>query len=77
LGKNKNQKRNTKMEITLKKVKAQHLPLIQELAKILEVEIEEKSEMEYDTDFVKEILEAKEDVKSGKGVKIDIEDLWK
>lgn len=58
------------MELTLKKVKAQHLPLIQELAKILEVEIEEKAEMEYDADFVKEILEAKEDVKSGKGVKL-------
>jgi hypothetical protein len=65
------------MELTLKKVKAQHLPLIQELAKILEVEIEEKAEMEYDADFVKEILEAKEDVKSGKGVKIDVENLWK
>jgi hypothetical protein len=65
------------VELTLKKVKAQHLPLIQELAKILEVEIEEKAEMEYDTDFVKEILEAKEDVKSGKGVKIDVENLWK
>lgn len=65
------------MELTLKKVKAQHLPFIQELAKILEVEIEEKAEMEYDADFVKEILEAKEDVKSGKGVKIDIENLWK
>lgn len=33
--------------------------------------------MEYVTDFVKEILEAKEDVKSGKGVKIDFENLWK
>lgn len=65
------------MELTLKKVKAQHLPLIQELAKILEIEIEEKAEMEYDADFVKEILEAKEDVKSGKGVKIDVENLWK
>lgn len=65
------------MELTLKKVKAQHLPLIQELAKILEVEIEEKAEMEYDADFVKEILEAKEDVKSGKGVKIDVKNLWK
>ncbi|MCL6257604.1 hypothetical protein M3O96_00790 [Aquiflexum sp. TKW24L] len=65
------------MELVLKKVKAQHLPLIQELAKILEVEIEEKAEMEYDSDFVKEVLDAKEDINSGKGVKVDIENLWK
>ena len=31
----------------------------------------------YNPDFVKEILQAKEDVKNGKGVKIPIEDLWK
>ena len=31
----------------------------------------------YNPEFVKEILQAKEDVKNGKGVKIAIEDLWK
>ena len=31
----------------------------------------------YTPEFVKEILQAKEDVKNGKGVKIAIEDLWK
>lgn len=31
----------------------------------------------YNPNFVKEILQAKEDIKNGKGVKIAIEDLWK
>ena len=31
----------------------------------------------YNPKFVKEILKAREDIKNGKGVKIEIEDLWK
>lgn len=38
-------------------------------------DIEEKSP--YDPEFVKKILQGKEDIKNGKGVKIAIEDLWK
>ncbi len=31
----------------------------------------------YNTEFVKKILQSKEDSKQGKGVKIAVEDLWK
>ncbi|KQR70534.1 DUF2683 family protein [Pedobacter sp. Leaf176] len=31
----------------------------------------------YNPEFVKDILQAREDVKNGKGVKIAVEDLWK
>ena len=30
----------------------------------------------YDTGFVEKILQGREDIKNGKGVKIDTEDLW-
>ena len=36
-----------------------------------------KEESAYDPEFVKKILQGREDVKNGKGVKIKIEDLWK
>ena len=46
------------------------------MAKALKVDFEtEKSP--YDPEFVKKILQGREDVKNGKGVKIAIEDLWK
>ena len=35
------------------------------------------SESPYDPEFVKKILDGREDVKNGKGVKIALEDLWK
>ena len=31
----------------------------------------------YDPEFVEKILQGREDIKNGKGVKIAIEDLWK
>jgi len=31
----------------------------------------------YNPEFVKDILQAREDIKNGKGVKIAVEDLWK
>jgi sialic acid synthase SpsE len=36
-----------------------------------------ESEESYDPEFVKEILQAKEDIKNGKGIVIRTEDLWK
>lgn len=44
-------------------------------AKALNVEFEMGKP--YDPSFVKKILESRDDVKNGKGVKIAIEDLWK
>lgn len=44
--------------------------------KALKVDFEtEKSP--YDPEFVKKILQGREDVKNGKGIKITVEDLWK
>ena len=41
------------------------------------VPIEEVEESPYDPEFVKKILQAREESMQGKGVKIAIEDLWK
>ncbi|MEO7215757.1 DUF2683 family protein [Mucilaginibacter sp.] len=35
------------------------------------------SESPYDPEFVEKILQGREDIKNGKGVKIDTKDLWK
>lgn len=61
----------------MKKVQKKHLPLINELAKMLEVEIETKENASYDPEFVSQILQAEKDIRDGEGVKIATEDLWK
>lgn len=65
------------MEIVLKKVKKKDFAVIKSLAKALGFEIEQKEENPYNPEFVKEILEAQQSIKDGKGVKIKLEDLWK
>ena len=65
------------MELILKNVQKEHLPLINELAKMLKVEVNLNETDKYDKKFVAEILSAEQDLKAGKGVKIKIEDLWK
>lgn len=65
------------MELILKKVQKKHLPLINELAKMLKVEVETVEGSPYDPEFVAQILQAEQDIKEGKGVKIATEDLWK
>uniref|UniRef100_A0A0N8DSQ4 Uncharacterized protein n=1 Tax=Daphnia magna TaxID=35525 RepID=A0A0N8DSQ4_9CRUS len=65
------------MELALKNVKKRDLPLFKTLAKSLGFEIEIKEEKPYNPEFVKEILEAEQSIKDGKGVKIKLEDLWK
>jgi hypothetical protein len=65
------------MELILKNVKKKDFPLLKELAKSLGFEIVEKIEKPYNPEFVKEILEAEQSIKDGKGVKIKLEDLWK
>ena len=65
------------MELILKNVQKEHLPLINELAKMLKVEVNLNETDKYDKKFVAEILNAEQDLKDGKGVRIKIEDLWK
>jgi hypothetical protein len=64
------------MELVLKNVKKKDFPLIKSLAKSLGFEIV-KEEKPYNPEFVKEILEAEQSIKDGKGIKINLEDLWK
>ena len=65
------------MDITLKNVKKKDFPVFQSLAKSLGFEIVEENEKPYNQEFVKEILDAEQSIKDGKGVKIKLEDLWK
>ena len=65
------------MDIILKNVKNKDYPVLQSLAKSLGFEIVEKPEKPYNPEFVKEILEADQSIKDGKGVRIKTEDLWK
>ena len=44
--------------------------------KVLKIDFE-KAESPYNPEFVREILQAREDIKDGKGIKIATEDLWK
>lgn len=68
------------MEILLKNVKKKDFPVLKSLAKSLGFEIVEKTEKPYNPEFVKEILEAEQSIKDGKGVKMTMEEidkLWK
>ena len=64
------------MDIILKNVKKKDFPVLKSLAKSLGFEIE-KEDKPYNPEFVKEILEAQQSIRDGKGVKISLEDLWK
>ncbi|MFZ0595729.1 MAG: DUF2683 family protein [Flavobacterium sp.] len=67
------------MDLLLKNVKKKDLPVLKALAKRLDFEIEVQ-EKPYNPEFVKEILEAEQSIKEGKGIKINAEDLknfWK
>ncbi|MDR7208481.1 DUF2683 family protein [Flavobacterium piscis] len=65
------------MDLILKNVKKKDFPVFQSLAKSLGFEIIEENEKPYNPEFVKEILNAEQSIKDGKGVKIKTEDLWK
>ena len=65
------------MDIILKNVKKKDFPVLKSLAKSLRFEIVETKEKPYNPEFVKEILEAEQSIKDGKGVSIKLEDLWK
>ncbi|MBP6128182.1 DUF2683 family protein [Flavobacterium sp.] len=65
------------MDLVLKNVKKKDFPVLKSLAKALGFEIIDKIEKPYNPEFVKEILDAEKSIKDGKGVKINLEDLWK
>jgi hypothetical protein len=65
------------MELILKNVKKKDFPVLKSLAKSLGFEIVQEAEKPYNPEFVKEILEAEQSIKDGKGIKIKLEDLWK
>jgi hypothetical protein len=54
----------------------EQLDAMKTIMKALKVPFEEK-ESPYDPEFVASILQAEQDIKNGKGVKIATEDLWK
>lgn len=53
------------------------LKAIKTVFKAFKIKFEMEEEKEYNPQFVERVLEAKEEVKQGKGVKIDPKDLWK
>ena len=62
------------MELILKNVKKKDFPVLKSLAKSLGFQIEEKDKP-YNPDFVKEILEAEQSIRDGKGVRMTMEEL--
>jgi hypothetical protein len=62
------------MDIILKNVKKKDFPVLKSLAKSLGFEII-KEENPYNPEFVKEILEAEQSIKDGKGIKMTIEEI--
>lgn len=68
------------MDIILKNVKKKDFPVLKSLAKSLGFEITVEEEKPYNKEFVKEILEAEQSIKDGKGIKMTMEELdslWK
>jgi len=62
------------MELILKNVKKKDLPVLKSLAKSLGFEIE-KEDKPYNPQFVKEILDAEQSIKEGKGTRMTMEEL--
>ena len=63
------------MDIILKNVKKKDFPVLKSLAKSLGFEIEEKIEKPYNPEFVKEILEAEQSIREGRGIRMTMEEL--
>lgn len=53
------------------------LKAIKSVFKAFKIRFEVEEEKAYNTNFVERVLSAKEEIKQGKGVKIDAKDLWK
>jgi hypothetical protein len=54
----------------------EQLTALKAIAKVLKVQFETE-EVSYNPDFVKKVLQGRKDIQNGKGVKIDVENLWK
>jgi hypothetical protein len=65
------------MDLVLKNVKKKDYSVLKALAKALSFEIVENIDKPYNPEFVKEILDAEKSIKEGRGVRINLEDLWK
>lgn len=55
----------------------EQIKAIKSVFKALKIKFEVEEEKVYNPQFVKRVLLAKEEIKQGKGVKIDTKDLWK
>ena len=62
------------MDLVLRNVKKKDFPVLKSLAKSLGFEIV-KEEKPYNPEFVKEILEAEQSIKDGKGIKMTMEEI--
>ncbi|MBF2708989.1 DUF2683 family protein [Flavobacterium soyangense] len=63
------------MELILKNVKKKDFPVLKSLAKSLGFEIVQDVEKPYNPEFVKEILEAEQSLKDGKGIRMTMTEL--
>ena len=55
----------------------EHAELFKQLAKALNVPFEKKEESPYNQEFVDKIKKGEKAAKEGKGLKIDVANLWK
>jgi hypothetical protein len=62
------------MDIVLKNVKKKDFPVLKSLAKSLGFEIA-NDEKPYNPEFVREILDAEQSIKDGKGIKMTMEEI--
>ncbi len=53
------------------------LSAIKAFMEALKISYEEKGEAQYSPEFVSKVLKGDQDLKEGKGIKIDVEALWK
>ncbi|MCF0049956.1 hypothetical protein MUK70_29420 [Dyadobacter chenwenxiniae] len=53
------------------------LTAVKNLLKDFQVAFEEREESPYDPEFVKKIKQGRQDILEGKGVKIELDDIWK
>ena len=55
----------------------EQLTALKAIAKVLKVHFETEEADLYNPEFVKKVLQGRKDIQSGKGVKVDVENLWK
>lgn len=55
----------------------EQIDTIKKVFKALKIKFVIEQEKTYDPKFVKRVLEAKKEIKQGRGTKIDTNDLWK